>query len=564
MSGQDLAIAPTGCGHGPPVGQAPPCADHGGDSVLFGPFLLRPAARALERNGVQVVLGSRAMDILLVLVGRAGDVVSHRELVARAWRGLVVASGTLRVHVAALRNALEDRDTPPRYIANVPGQGYAFVGALRRSDALHRPAQAAFAGVRRQQSTLPPRLVRMVGRDGCVALLARELLARRFVTIVGPGGMGKTVVAVAAAHAVAREFGGSVHFIDLGTVGAPAGLAEKIADAIGMETDRDSALQDLRQRLAGERMLLVLDNCEHLLEAVASIAEQLSAETAVHLLATSREALRVEGERTFPLAPLATPADADGLDAASAMVYPAVQLFVDRVHSSGKGFALTDADAPLVAGICCRLDGLPLAIELAAGRVGTYGLQGTAELLLRRFGLHWRGRRTALPRHQTIHALIDWSYQLLSDGERRMLQSLSVFASTFTLDEALAVACAPGRDAVAVADDLCGLVAKSLISVTQIPAADVRYRMLETTRVYAHEKLQASGQLDATTQRLAMCLAQRGSGQTPELKGAVLTALWCMDGRPRLGVVRPVRGEAAAADRGTLPRSGGAAWSDQI
>jgi predicted ATPase/DNA-binding winged helix-turn-helix (wHTH) protein len=529
--------------------------------VLFGPFLLRPGARALERNGAPVAIGSRAMDILLVLVARAGDVVSHRELVARVWRGLVVASGTLRVHVAALRSVLQDRDATPRYIANIPGQGYAFIGAVRRGGALPLPVPAASTGARR---TLPPRLARMVGREGCTALLAGELMAHRFVTIVGPGGMGKTVVALAVAHAVAPAFGEAVHFIDLGTVEAPADLAQKIAEAVGIVTDPARAMADLRQWLAGTRMLLVLDNCEHLLEAVAAIAEQLFAETEVHLLATSREALRVEGERACPLAPLATPAEAEGLDAASAMAYPAVQLFVERVHSSGKAFALTDADAPLVAGICCRLDGLPLAIELAAGRVGTYGLQGTAELLLRRLGLYWRGRRTAMPRHQTLHALIDWSYQLLGEGERRMLQSLSVFGCSFTLDEALALAWTPGRDAVALADDLGGLVAKSLVAVAQAPGAAVRYRLLETTRAYAHEKLRASGLLDATVQRHVAGLARRGGAHTPGRPGTVLAALWCLEGRPRLGVLRPIRGEAAGAEHGPLPLPGGAAWSDQI
>lgn len=271
-------------------------------------------------------------------------------------------------------------------------------------------------------------------------------------------------------------------------------MAATIASKLGLTVQTEQVLPALMLCLRTLRILLVLDNCEHVIEAVATLAERIFQEApGVHILATSREALRVEGEHAYWLASLESPPSDGSVKAADAMTYPAVKLFMERAAASGSRLELTDADVPVVAAICGRLDGMPLAIELAAARVGLHGLAGTAELLKTRFGLQFPGRRTAVPRHQTLHALLEWSYGLLSEAEQVVLRRLSVFVGPFTLEAAQAIAFDVGA--------LESLVSKSLVS------GGTRYRLLETTRVYALEKLQESGEGQVIAQRHAMYFA---------------------------------------------------------
>ena len=239
--------------------------------------------------------------------------------------------------------------------------------------------------------------------------------------------------------------------------------------------------------------LLILDNCEHVLETLAPLAERIVHEAPdIRLLATSRESFRSAEEWVFRLFPLDCPPQRDGLDTASILAYPAVQLFVERVAQSCGQFQLTDRDAPLVAEICRRLDGIALALELAASRVDVYGIAGTASLLDSRFSLQWRGRRTAVPRHQTLGAALDWSYDLLPETERATLRRLSVFAGSFTPEAAIAVASGDGIDASETIEAIDNLLTKSLIAPSA--TAPPRYRLLNTTRTYALKKLNDSGE----------------------------------------------------------------------
>jgi predicted ATPase/DNA-binding winged helix-turn-helix (wHTH) protein len=443
-------------------------------SICFGPFQLVPSARLLQKDGKPVALGNRALDILIVLVEHAGEVVDQRELLSRVWRGLVVSPGNLRVHMSALRKALNDFGPGARYIANVTGQGYCFVAPIGQRDVCAPADLAVVTPLGSGNFELPPALERMVGRDGAVRAVAADLMRARFVTIVGPGGMGKTTVAIAAAHTLMAGFAGAVCFVDLGAVADPNRVVGTVAAALGLGTQISSV--QLIEHIRVERMLLVFDNCEHVIDAAASLAERIFNEASgVHILATSREALRVEGESIYLLAPLDSPSPGPGLKAEVALGYPAVQLFIQRAAASGCRSKLKDKEAQIVADICCKLDGIALAIELAASQVGTHGILGTWNLLQRRAGLHWQGRRTAPPRQQTLWALLEWSYRLLTAAEQLALCRLSALNGAFTVEVA--------ADLVTI-DTLDALVAQSLLSVLTGDDGLARYRVLETTRTY--------------------------------------------------------------------------------
>lgn len=478
-------------------------------SVSFGPFRLFPVERKVERDGVPLALGSRALDLLIVLVEHAGQTVDHDELTSRVWRGLVVESGSLRMHVTSLRKALGDGQDGARYIETVRGRGYCFVAPVSRGEPAPSPTPtptpATLASKHAAPPTpaLPPAPARIVGRDEAVRAMAADLLAHRFLTVVGPGGMGKTTVALAVAHALLGEFPQAVCFVNLGALSDPAHIAATVASTLGITIQAEDALPSLKQSLRQSRMLLVLDNCEHVIAASAALAEQIFREApGVHVLATSREALRVDGEVTYVLPPLESPPPEPGLRADEAQAFPAIQLFMVCAAAGGSGFALSDANVAAVASICSRLDGIALAIEFAAARVGAYGIEGIASLLDTRFGLDWRGKRTALPRHQTLHATLDWSHDLLSASEQAVLRRLSSFVGSFSLEAAQAVA-SEGLDEDQVVMHVGDLVAKSLLSRVASEAGAVRYRLLETTRAYAHGKLEASGEGHATALRHA-------------------------------------------------------------
>jgi predicted ATPase len=328
-----------------------------------------------------------------------------------------------------------------------------------------------------------------------------QLVAGRFVSIVGTGGIGKTTVALSVGHRLVEDFAGAVCFVDLGSVNDSLLVPSAVASALGFCIKPDDPTPDLINCLQNRRMLLILDNCEHVIETAAALAERLFIEAPqVHLLATSREPLRVKGEFVYLLPPLGSPPAEAGLSAMRALEFPAVQLFVECVAASGNGFELSDADAAVVGEICRRLDGIALAIELAAGCVNAWGLQETLEIPADRFNLLRTGRRTAPPRHKTLSAMLDWSYDLLSGPERLILCRLSAFSSAFTLEDAIAVAAVKGVDDTQVIDGLASLVNKSLVAVT--PFGDTtNYRLLNVVRSYASGKLAEGGEADAIKRR---------------------------------------------------------------
>jgi predicted ATPase/DNA-binding winged helix-turn-helix (wHTH) protein len=462
-----------------------------GQGIAFGPFRLYAEQRMLLRADTPIPLGSRARDILLLLVERAGKLVKKSELMARVWPDTIVEEGCLRVHIAALRKALGDGQAGVRYVENVTGHGYRFIAPLRRVDEAP-PAPVARARGAEHSHNIPIPLTRMIGRATVVDALASRLPHRRFVTIVGPGGIGKTTLAMAAAEHLHNFYPHGVCFVDLASIADPLLISGTVASALGLTTVSQDPLPSTIEFLKLKEMLIVLDNCEHVIEAAAHLAEKLLAGApGVHLIATSRESLRARSEWVLRLAPLELPPPGAVLTAAEALGFSAIQLFAERTVASLSTFELSDADVPIVADICRRLDGLPLAIELAAARVDLFGIRGLAARLEDRLGLLTRGRRTAVPRHQTLRAMLDWSYEILPHVEQIALRRLAVFAGAFDTRSASAVIADDDVHPADVLDVLTNLATKSLL-VTHVGSEQILYRLFDTSRLYALEKLEGS------------------------------------------------------------------------
>jgi predicted ATPase/DNA-binding winged helix-turn-helix (wHTH) protein/tetratricopeptide (TPR) repeat protein len=498
------------------VGHVRSAATPGGGAhrkLRFGPFELSNEERVLRRDGVQVALGGRALDILTYLAERPGTVIAKKELIHHVWSGVTVEEGSLRVHISAIRKVLGDGHFGNRYIANVQGRGYSFVGAVvsLEESAVSGSDQLLYRG------NLPARLPRMIGRDQLVQEVRDKLREDRFVTLLGPGGIGKTTVAIATGHALAAELNEEVYFVDLGSITDQRSVAGAIGKSLGVALKSSDAWREVINLVHSRKLLIILDSCEHVIETVASVAEKLFHESAqVHLLATSREPLKVDGERCYHVPSLDFPLD--GLDQTTDAVlrYPAVQLFVDLVAAKDENFILRDGDAPFAAEMCRNLDGIPLAIELAASRVAAVGVKNTVTRLLSRLELLKLGRRTAVPRHQTLKATFDWSYELLSEVERIVFRRVAPFVGHFALPAAMYAADQQGLSKAEISDAIAGLVEKSLIT-SRLSEGQPKYRLLDTTRAYALEKLEEHAELVSSSRRHAEYVTEHLESQRDAL-----------------------------------------------
>ena len=471
------------------------------NAIAFGPFRLLPAQKLLLESGRPVRLGSRALEILIILSDRSGALVTKEELVARVWPNTFVDESNLKVHVAALRKVLGDGQAGNRYVINVPGRGYQFVASISRVEETSPPPLGDDAPSLRHN--LPAPLNRIVGRSGVVESLLAQVSADRLVSIVGPGGIGKTTVALAVAHQLIGTYAHGIWFLDLAPVGDPALIASALASVLGVAVYSEDAVPSLISFLRDKRALIVLDSCEHVIEAAAILADALLKGCPnLQILATSREPLRGPGEHVQRLPPLDVPPTSAPLTADKALTFSAVQLFVERASACLDGFALNDQDAPIVSEICDRLDGNALAIELAAGRVDAFGVGGIGRRLDDRFRLLTSGRRTASPRHQALSAAIDWSYNLLPPAEKAVLRRLGVLVGGFTLEAASAVVVDENVGAADAVDAVVNLVGKSLISA-DVEGASARYRLLDTTRAYARDKIVESDDYSRIARRHA-------------------------------------------------------------
>jgi predicted ATPase/DNA-binding winged helix-turn-helix (wHTH) protein len=472
-------------------------------TVHFGPYRVHPRQRLVLEGGQPLRLGRRAVEILLVLLEHAGEVVSKQQLIARVWPRSVVEDTNLRVHVAALRKALGDGQAGQRYIVTVAQRGYSFVAPVSAepfapmADMPH-PSPA---------HNLPPRRTRMIGRQALVESLVAQLPRKRFVTLVGTGGIGKTTVALRVAERLIDHYRDGTYLLDLSLLNDPTMIAPDLCALLDLPPPDSDPLESIARQLKDRHLLLVIDNCEHLIDAVAQFCETLlRGAPHLHILATSREGLRAEGEHVQRLDALAFPPREMPIEGYPALEYPALQLFAERAMASHDDFELSNREVPLVADICQRLDGIPLAIELAAAQVGRFGLeelhrqlQGSVTLL--------HNDSDVAPRQQTLRATLDWSFALLTACEQICLRQLAVFMGSFNLTSAAAVIIgahvAPDQVLVSISQ----LVAKSLLNV-EVGDEEVRYRLLDTTRSYALEKLAEAGELAASRERHAeRCLA---------------------------------------------------------
>lgn len=480
-------------------------------------------------------LGSRALEVLIALVERPGELVTKDELMARVWPTTVVEECNLKVHVAALRRALADGQAGNRYLATIPGRGYRFVAPITVAESASTSAPQTAAT--KHAHNLPLMLTRMVGRTDTVRKLAEQLPRQRFITIIGAAGVGTTSVALAVAEALLPAYEDGVWFVDLAPVAAARLVPTAVAAVFGLELRATDPLPALVAALRNKQTLLVLDNCEHVVDAAATlVVAVLKGAPRVHVLATSREPLRAQAEHLHRLAPLASPPPSARLTASEALAFPAVQLFVECAAASLGEFELSDSDAPFVADICSKLDGVPLAIEFAAARVDVFGVHGLALRLEDRLRMLTSGRRTALPRHQTMRATLDWSYEFLPELERLVLRRLAIFAGAFSLEAASVLAASKEVIGSEVADIVVNLIEKSLVSA-DVGGTMVRYRLLATTRAYALEKLRESGEYDGLVRRHAEFYRNLFEKAAAEWDSKP-TAMWLADYARRIDEVR--------------------------
>jgi predicted ATPase/DNA-binding winged helix-turn-helix (wHTH) protein len=448
--------------------------------LVFGPFALHRASQQLLKGDQAVRIGSRAFTLLVDLVESAGQLRTREQLEARVWPRSIVEETSLRVHMSALRRALGDGRDGVRYIENIPGCGYSFIGTVTRLGELH----AASALPSAQAGACP----QLVGRAAELASLHAQCARLRLLSIVGPGGIGKTALALAVAERARAQFADGVLLVDLASVSDAACVVDAVADAAAVKLPAAGRRAALCASLRQRRLLLVLDNCDRAVEGTASLAIGLLQHTAgIHMLATSREPLDVQGERVHWLDALRTPEHAPA-DPHEAMAYPAVQLFVERARAKDDRFVLDAANVDHVCRLCRYLDGIPLAIELAAARVEALGAAGLAASLGDLLGLLTRARRTALPRHRTMEATLAWSYELLNREERAVLCRSAIFQAEFSIDAAREVCACTDIDEEAVARCIESLAAKSLLA-RRMQGSTALYRQLLLTRTYGFGKL---------------------------------------------------------------------------
>jgi predicted ATPase/DNA-binding winged helix-turn-helix (wHTH) protein len=483
--------------------------------------------RELRSRGIAVPLGGRAFEIVTVLVQSPNGFVSKDALMERVWPGATVGEGTIHVHISAVRKALgSDR----AMLKTATGRGYRLLGSWtpQQRDATAAPVHSS--SIRTSGSppanNFPPVIKRLIGRAAACQLVRDLVSAYRVVTLTGPGGIGKTSLAIKAVRYLLPDFEDGGWLVELASLSDPCLVPSTVASTLGLKLAGEISADSVARAVGGRHLLLVLDNCEHVIDAVANLAETLTRLCPrATIVATSREVLRIDGESVYRVPPLEVPAPGQAAPD-DILQHSAVELFVARTKALNAGFAPTAEDLALIATICRRLDGIPLAIELAAASAAALGIAQVAVGLRDRFALLTRGRRTALARQRTLRATLDWSHELLPDAERRLLRRLGVFAGGFSVDSATAVMADAGLDAAMVTDCIASLVTKSLIALDPTPGV-TRWTLLETIRAYALAKLAESDESDDAQRRHAAffrdLLTPRAPGARSSLSDEDLT-----------------------------------------
>lgn len=446
----------------------------------FLDFELILKERALLWHGERLSLGSRAFDVLAALVERPGRLVGKDELIGIVWPDTVVEDGNLRVQISALRKVLnEDQHATPS-IVSVPGRGYMFTPTVTRVVAT---ASAPARQPEQQTLAFASPHPQLAGREDAIGSIVRGLLFRRFVSVIGTAGVGKTTAALAAASRISAQLTLPVCVLDASSCGGLSDALQSIASTLGMQADCGA--------LRNACLVVVLDGCEYAIRGAAALAEQLHATLPnLWLLATSRETLHAKGELVHNLGPLALPDATERISAAEARTFAAIQLFCERARARNPAFTMDDNDAVLVADICRELDGVPLAIELAALHMELLNVRELHAKLNDRFQLMSTSLRSAPPRQRSMWAALEWSYDRLTITEKIVLGRLSLFHDRFGVGCAATVACCEVISAGCLAAALAGLVAKSMM--LDEPDSAPRYRLLNNIRAFAFRKLQTS------------------------------------------------------------------------
>ncbi|GMV60550.1 MAG: hypothetical protein AMXMBFR72_36370 [Betaproteobacteria bacterium] len=479
--------------------------------LRFGRFEVSPAERLLRIDGQPAALGARAFDLLLALAQRRERLVSKEELLDLVWPGVVVEEHNIAAQISALRKLLG-----PNAIATVPGRGYRFTAAIDSPPQLEAQADSTAP---RPRHNLPEQRTRFIGREAALADLARLLPQTRLLTLTGIGGCGKTRLALQFARQQLADFNDGVWFVDLAPLNEPNRVASVCAAALGLDPGSEAPTAErLAQRLADRRALIVLDNCEQVRDGAAALVDAVLARAGgSKVLATSREPLAVAGEQLYPVRSLSLPTTANLDDVRAA---DAVRVFVDRARLASPEFEVDATNAAAVVDICRRLDGIALAIELAAARVTMLSMSDIAARLEDRFRLLTSGS-SAVARQQTLAATMQWSYDLLVPDEQRMLRHLAVFAGGCTLAAAMAIA--QIADEYQTLSLLTALHDKSLLVVDRAAGSDgsgkPRYRLLETVRQYAQQRLEESGEAAAARTRHAEHFLALAEAAAPHLRG---------------------------------------------
>jgi predicted ATPase/DNA-binding winged helix-turn-helix (wHTH) protein len=449
----------------------------------FGRFELRASERKLLRQGMVVDIGDRAFDVLVALVVRRGQVVTKSQLLDLVWPDVVVEESNVQVQVSALRKCLG-----PDFIATIQGRGYRFVAPVEGA-----APETLDSGAVRVAGNLPAGRSVLVGRGEELRSVCAMVEAHPLVTLTGSGGMGKTVLSLAAAAQLSERFRDGAWVVELAPLSDSRLLAQAVAHGLRMTLRGEGTpAEQLVSALATRSLLLLLDNCEHLVTAVAELVDAIRAQApGVHVLTTSQELLNLPAERVFRLGPLSVPAPGESPHPET---HSAVALLVERAQAVNPHFAINGDNASAVADICRQLDGLPLALELAAARVHAIGPFGLQKKLAERFTILTRGARNAAPKHQTLYAAVDWSHELLEADERALFRRVAVFVGGFDLDACEAVCNSVSGARLDIVEGLGRLVDKSLVVAEPAPLGTVRYRLLETIRHYALDKLEAVGE----------------------------------------------------------------------
>ncbi|HUC68204.1 MAG TPA: winged helix-turn-helix domain-containing protein [Stellaceae bacterium] len=502
----------------------------------FDGFRLDPAHRTLSRGGREIPVGSRAFDVLVTLVEARGALVQKQELLNRVWPGMTVEHNTLQAQISTIRRAL---GAGHDLIATISGRGYRFVGDVRKLSKAARTVEPASAPRAAPMSNLPEAGSDMIGREREVEEIGLLLRESRTVTVAGASGVGKTRVALATARLALPDFADGAWLVELDRIADPERVPAAVAASLRLEIAASPIPAELLSAtLAPKRLLLVLDGCDRVLDAVAAIVHALlAAGSHVRVLATAIEPLRIDGESVYRLAPLALAPRAAPTD--EMLRAPAVRLFLTRARAADPRGAIDPASVPVVADICRRLDGIPLAIELAAARAAALGVDAIARRLDKRFRLLTEGRRTAPPRHRTLQAAFEWTWSLLSQPEQTVLRRLSVFVGVFDLDAAAAVAGFAPELGAETESIVAGLVAKSLVAAQ--PGAgsgrQAALRLLETTREFARARLSESGESGQAALRHASYWKERLAG-AQAAHSALPDEAWRADFASRLDDIR--------------------------